>query len=77
MPICALEIRTSNFDLGLNIPASTTLICYQWSTICRCDFASEGCIFFDGVEAVGDGQGWAFELAQGLGEIVIGLLWEY
>jgi hypothetical protein len=76
MTICAFKVCTSSLSLGINIPASASLVRDQRSAIGSCDLLCKGCIVLDGLEAVLDGKCGSLEFFQSFGKFVIGLLGE-
>jgi hypothetical protein len=76
MAIGALEVCTATLILRIDVPAPAPFVCYQWPAVRGCNALRKGCILLDGMEAISNGESRSFEIAQCLGEIMIGLLGE-
>ena len=70
MPVRALEIRTGNFELRRYVPAAATLICNKRELESVRDLLYEGGVIMYGSEAIGDGEGRAFQRNESLGEVM-------
>ncbi len=71
----ALEVRRRRLNIRVDVPAPAALVGHERETHSGGnDVPHKGGILLDGPQAVRDGQVGALEVAEDLGEVVVGLL---